>query len=398
MTTRFNRIAAAAALTLLAGVAPVWAGDDGVTEKQIVLGQAAALKGPAENLGIGMQVGLNAAFAQVNGSGGVNGRAIELKSVNDGYEPEKSAQATQMLIDKSKVFAMIGAVGTPTAKVAVPICDAAKVPFIGAFTGAELLRSPFQQYVVNLRASYNQETEALAAYLVDTKGYKNVACFFQNDAFGQAGLAGIKAALERRSLSLSATGTYERNTVAIAEGLKSVAAANPDAVVMVGAYKPCAEFIKAARADAGTKNATFCNISFVGTESLLADVGAAGEGVIVSQVVPFPWDTSIPVVKEYQAAMAAANAQDRIGYVSFEGYLVGRFFAQALAKVEGDPTREKLLATIRSAGTFDLGGFTLKFGENDHQGSDSVYLTTFKGGKIQPLGSDGSVANVPTDR
>jgi ABC-type branched-subunit amino acid transport system substrate-binding protein len=378
---------------LLSGASAV-AREDGVTEKQITLGQSASLKGPAEALGRGMEAGLNAFFARVNASGGVNGRTIQLKSINDAYEPEKCAAATTMLIEKMKVFSIIGGVGTPTAKVALPICEQNKVPFIAPFTGAELLRTPFNRYAVNLRASYFQETESLARFLVDQKGFKKIACFYQNDAFGQAGLAGITAALERRSMTLSATGTFERNTIAVSDGLKTVSASTPDAIVMVGPYRPIAEFVKSARVDAGTKGASFCTISFVGTEAFLSELGANGEGVIVSQVVPSPSDTSIPVVKEYLADMEKAGSKDDIGYVSLEGYLAGKLFAQVTAKIEGEPTREKFLTTLETAGTFDLGGFTLTFGPKDHQGSEAVFLTRFAGGKVVPLTTGGSAGGL----
>lgn len=375
------------ALTLmLAAVAPVL-GDNGVTDKTIVLGQPAALKGPAANLGTGMQTGLNAAFAQINKAGGVKGRTIELKSVNDGYEPERSKAATQALIEGDKVFAIIGAVGTPTARAALPVCESAKVPFIGAFTGASALRENASPVVVNFRASYDQETESWAKYLADEKGYKNIACFYQNDAFGEAGLKGITKALEKRGMKLAATGKFERNTVAISDGLTAVAASNPDAVVIVAPYKPSAEFIKAAKANAATKNAQFVNISFVGTEALVEALGSDGEGVIVSQVVPSPWDTSVPLVKEYQQAMKDSGNESQIGYISFEGYAVGRYFSQIVSSIQGDITRESFLKASQSIAGLDLGGLKLTTGPSDNQASDQVFMTRLTGGKAVPMNS-----------
>ena len=375
----FVALSAAAALTHSA------LAEDGVTADKILLGQSCALKGPAAALGSGMMLGLNVYFDRINAAGGVAGRKIELKSINDGYEPAQATLVSSTLIEKMKVFLLIGEVGTPTSKAVVPLCDKSKVPFVGPFTGAELLRNPFDRYVVNLRASYFQETEKLAEVLVDKKGLKKIACFYQNDAYGQAGLTGIQQALERRGLTLVSTGTYERNTLAVAKGLADVAAGSPDAVVMIGAYAPCAEFIKAARANEAMKAATLCNISFVGTEALLAAVGAAGDGIIVSQVVPYPWDISLPAVKEYQADMKAAGHEAEIGFVSLEGYLTARMFTQVLQKLDGEPTREAFLETVEKTGSFDLGGITLKFGPEDHQGLDDVFLTVFKDGKVQPL-------------
>ena len=290
------------------------AAEDGVTSNEIQLGQAAALQGPAAQLGLSMKDGLTACFNGVNKSGGINGRKIVLRSINDGYEPDKCELVTKTLIEKNKVFAMIGGVGTPTAKVAVPICNAAKVPFIGAFTGAELLRSPYSRYVVNLRGSYFQESERLAQYMVDTKGMKKIACFYQDDAFGMAVFTGIEQALERRGMKLCATAKFQRNTVAVAEGAASIAATTPDAVLMVGPYKPCAAIVKAGRANAGTKASLYCTVSFVGTMPFLSELGDSGEGVAVSQVVPFPWDTTVPIVKEQHAAMTAEGLEKNIEF------------------------------------------------------------------------------------
>jgi ABC-type branched-subunit amino acid transport system substrate-binding protein len=356
----------------------------GVTDKEILLGQAAAMKGQAAGLGTGMQAGLQVWFDKVNGKGGVHGRKINLTSVNDGYEPERCVQAVKMLIEKSNVFAIIGGVGTPTAKVAIPVCTDAKVPFVGAFTGAELLRSPYNRYVVNLRASYYQETEQLAQYLVDQGGRKRVACFYQDDAYGQAGLEGIKRALAKRNMELVSTGTYKRNTLAVADGLQTIAKGNPEAVVLVGAYAPCAEFMKQAKTTAETAGAVMCNISFVGTDSLVSAVGPAGNGSIISQVVPLT-DPTVPCVKEFLADMAKAGRSAEVSFMSLEGYLVGKFFTAMAEKAGRNLTREAFLDAVGSTSALDLGGLTLSFGPNDNQGSDSVFLTTIKNGKVESL-------------
>lgn len=359
--------------------------EDGITSNKIVLGQSCALKGPASSLGIGMNNGLKTYFDKINVAGGVNGRSIELIALNDGYEPERCKVSTNVLINNNKVFLLIGEVGTPTSTVAVPIAEAAKVPFVAPFTGAEFLRNPFKRYVVNIRASYYQEMEALAAYLVDKLGHTKVACFYQNDSYGQAGLAGIKLALERRNMQLSAEGTYERNTLAVGIGLNAIAQAQQDAVVMVGAYKPCAQFIKLAKENTNLQNSVFCNISFVGTKALLSELGEVGNGCIVSQVVPYPWDTSLPLVNEYNQAMRSAGLGDEIGFISLEGYMAAKFFCMVMERIEGDPSREKFLDTLEAVGTFDLGGVTLGFGPEDHQGMEEVFLTVFRGGNVELL-------------
>ena len=359
----------------------------GVTDTSVVLGQACALKGPAAGLGRGMRSGLECYFEVANAAGGAGGRQVELKSLNDGYEPKKTELTTRTLIDKVGVFAMIGGVGTPTSKVAVPVCEERETPYVGPFTGAEFLRNPYKRWVVNVRASYYQEMERHAQYLVDELGLERVACFYQDDSYGKAGLSGIELALERRGMELCSTGTYQRNTTAVAAGLESVAAAEPQAVVMVGAYKSCAAFIKAAKADARTQDCVFGNLSFVGTMNLLEELGDAAEGCIVTQVVPFPWDQDVPVVAEYHKAMKAAKRADEIGFISLEGYLVGKFFCQVLDEVEGDLTRASFVDTVGRVRDFDLGGVVLRYGEEDHQGLDEVWMTVYRGGEVQPVSS-----------
>lgn len=368
-------------LTLaLAPVRPVAA--QGVTDDRIVLGQVCALRGPAAGLGHGMQAGLHACFDRVNAAGGVHGRRIELLSRNDGYEPERCVVATRELIDQASVFAIIGGVGTPTAQVALPLCTAAQVPFLGALTGAELLRTPYNPYAVNVRASYYQETEALVGHLVERERRQRIACFYQSDAYGEAGLAGVERALASRSLQLAASGSYKRNTLAIAAGLRAIAESHPDAVVLIGAYAPCAEFMKQAKVTPGLAKATLCDISFVGTDNLIAAAGDAGEGSIVSQVVPLPTDERVPIVREYLADMAATGRRDDVGFVSLEGYVVARFFVAAAQRAGRNLTREGLLASVAAMRGVDLGGIALTFGPGDNQGSDAVYLTKIVGGKV----------------
>jgi len=227
--------------------------------------------------------------------------------------------------------------------------------------------------------------ERLAQYLVDKKGLRKIACFYQNDSYGQAGLNGIKQALEKRQMELVATGTYERNTQAIKGGLLNIRKGKPDAVVMVGAYKPCAEFIKLAK-KVGMEDVIYCNISFVGTGSLKKELGESGEGCIISQVVSFPYDESVLLVAEYNDAMKKYQPGVAPGFVSLEGYMVGKLFCMAAQAVEGELTRESLISAIAGTGVFDLGGVVLRYGPNDHQGMDQVFLTIIKGGEIKPLG------------
>jgi ABC-type branched-subunit amino acid transport system substrate-binding protein len=368
-----SAIAIGLSMIALAGVARA---EQGVTADKIVFGQEAALDGPASALGQGMRDGINAAFAEANKAGGVKGHAIELVSVDDGYEPTKAIAAAKKLIDEGKVFALVGSVGTPTSAAVEPIAGEAGVPFIGPFTGAEFLRDPAKTHVVNARASYFQETEAMVQHLTEDLGVKSIDIFYRDDSFGQAGLAGVKKALDKRQMSLAAEGTYERNTTAVKSGLLAIQKAKPEAVIMIGAYKPCAEFIKLAQQI--KLDALFVNISSVGSDALAKELGPAGAGVVITQVVPFPQDSSIPLVASYQAAAKAANPAGTPGFVSLEGYMVGRLLIAALNKIDGEITRKSLLEAITKAGSFDLGGIKLAYGSGNNRGSSEVFLTVIQ--------------------
>ncbi|SMF09696.1 amino acid/amide ABC transporter substrate-binding protein, HAAT family [Tistlia consotensis] len=371
-----------AAAALAAGV--VFAGsalaDPGVSADKIVFGQSAALDGPAAKLGQGMRLGLMAAFDEANRNGGIGGRKLELVSRDDGYEPERAVENTKALIEQDQVFALIGPVGTPTSKAAQPVATDAGVPFVGAFTGAGFLRDPALKNVINLRGTYDAETESWIEHLTKDLGYSKIAILYQDDSFGRAGLSGVQKAMDKRGLKLAAEGTYQRNTVAVKQALLDIRKASPQAVVIVGAYKPAAEFIHLARKI--KLDATFVNISFVGSLALAKELGADGAGVVVTQVVPFPWDHTIPAVAAYQAALKAYDAKAEPEFVSLEGYLVGRLAIAALEKAGAEPTRQSFLDAVYNTGTFDLGGVTLTYGPGDNQGMDRVFLTV-----IQPDGS-----------
>jgi branched-chain amino acid transport system substrate-binding protein len=380
MNSNQLRIAFALVISLCGAAALA---EDGVTDNKIVFGQVAALTGPAQDLGQGMRQGILAAFAEVNRGGGVSGRTLELKSRDDGYEPEKTVEATKAILDEDKVFALVGAVGTPTSKASQPIATAAKVPFIGPFTGAEFLRNPYNRYVVNVRSSYYEETEAWIEHLTKDLAISKIAILYQDDAFGLAGLEGVQRALAKRNMTLVASGTFKRNTVAVKSALLDIMKAQPEAVVTVAPYKPVAEFIKLAHQV--QLNALFVAISFVGSDSLAKELGKDGAGVIISQVVPSPWDDSLPVVASYQRALTAADATAKPGFVSLEGYVVGRLVVDTLKRMKGEPTREGLLDAIAAA-PFSMGGVTLTYGPAKNQGSDQVFFTILQAdGTFKPV-------------
>ncbi|GAA3846923.1 ABC transporter substrate-binding protein [[Pseudomonas] carboxydohydrogena] len=358
--------------------------EDGVSTDKIVLGQAAALTGPAAALGQGMKLGLEAAFAEANKGGGIKGRKLELKSIDDGYEPTRSIGVVKKLLEEDKVFAIIGTVGTPTAAAILPIATNAGVPMIGAFSGVEFLREPYKPLVMNVRASYYQETEAMVEHLTKDLGYTRIGIMYQDDGYGQAGLAGLQRALEKRGMKLAGEGTYERNTVAIKAALLAVRKAKPEAVVMISSYKPAAAFIKLAREI--KFDPTFVNVSFVGSDALAKELGSNGAGVVVTQVVPFPLDNKIPVVERYQAALKSVAPDAKPGFVSLEGYLVGRTLIAGLEKIDGAPTRKGLIEAVQKASPIDVGGMKLSYSTTSNRGSDQVFLTVIQAdGSLQAV-------------
>ncbi len=365
----FQLARATAALGLMATIATA----QGVDSSSVKFAQVAALDGPAAALGTGMRRGLLAAFEEANRAGGVHGRQIMLESYDDGYEPDRSVAHVQAVIDGGNHIGLIGPVGTPTSRATQPIATEADLPFVGPFTGAGFLRDPSLKNVVNVRATYAAETEAWINHLVDELGMDNIAILYQDDGFGRVGLDGVTAALDKRGMKLVAEGTYTRNTVAVKSALLDIRKAKPDAVVMVGAYKPIAEFIRLSRKL--KFNPTFVNISFVGSEALANELGADGEGVIISQVVPFPWDATLPVVADYHAAIKAIEPDAEPSFVTLEGYLVGRVALRALEAAGPNVDRATFANALTQLGEFDLGGLTFDYGPGDNQGLDTVFMT-----------------------
>jgi branched-chain amino acid transport system substrate-binding protein len=353
--------------------------ETGVTDHEILIGQFAAFSGPAGQLGQRMNAGIQAQFKAVNAAGGVNGRQLKLVTRDDGYEPEKSKAAVKALIEQDKVFALIGSVGTPTGLAAMPILTAANVPLVGMFTGAEGLRVPFNRNVFHVRASYYDEAERIVQHLT-TLGVKKIAVFYQDDAYGKTVLDGVDRALARRKLKTVATGTVQRNSTDVAKALSTILPADPEAIVQVSAYKSCAAFIKQARAKGF--GGQFFNVSFVGSQALADELGDAGSGVVISQVVPFPYGESAAVVREYQQRMKEAG-QTELDFSSLEGFLTAKVFTEGLKRAGRNLTRESLTTGLESMHDVNLGGFLINYGPTNHQGSNFTDLTMVgRGGKF----------------
>jgi ABC-type branched-subunit amino acid transport system substrate-binding protein len=351
----------------------------GVTAKSILLGQSAAFSGPAAQLGIQMNLGTKAYFDYINAQGGVFGRKIELKTRDDKYEASLCVEATKKFIEEDKVFALVSYVGTPTTGAAMPIITEAKIPLVGPFTGAEVLRTPVNRYVFNVRASYYDETEKIVEQLVSTGNHK-IAVFYQDDAYGQAGLKGVDIAMAKRNLKIAALGKVERNTVKVEEAVKTIHAVQPDGVIMISAYTSIAEFVRQMKQTGSTTQ--FHNVSFVGSKALADTLKDEGYGVEISQVVPFPWSPSVQVVKEYEQVLTKAGIAE-FNFSSLEGYIVGKVMVEGLKRAGKDLTREKLIAALEGMNNVDLGDYVVAFSPTNHSGSKFVDLTMIgRGGRF----------------
>ncbi len=368
-------------LFLAASPAPSGAEEQGVTDHEIVIGMSNALSGPASALGTGVKSGAMAYFSRINKAGGVKGRKIRVISYDDGYEPKRTVENTNKLIAQDRVFALFGYVGTPTSTAILPIINKEKMVYWGPFTGAEFLRTPVAKNIFNVRGSYFDEAETQVRYLTEKMGKKKIGVFIQNDAYGLSVKGGVVKALKKRSLEIAGEGTYERNTENIDAGLAALKAYNPEAVIMVGTYKAMAAFIKKAKSQGF--NPVFLNVSFVGPAALARELGGAGDGVLITQVMPSPRDPSLHVVRQYEKDMKAAGHGD-LDYTDLEGYIDAVVFAEALTKVEGPLTRDSFISAAESLKT-NLGGLEVSFSPQDHQALSKIYLTKISGGRVVPV-------------
>lgn len=348
---------------------------------RIVLGQSAAFTGPAAQLGIQMHAGAKLFFDRLNASGGVNGRTIEIRTLDDGYEPDRCKDNTEKFLASSDVLALFGYVGTPTSLAAFPRITQEGIPFFAPFTGAEALRQPLHRNVFHVRASYFDETELIVKNLTSL-GLDKVSVFRQDDAYGQAGLDGVVRALKSRNLAPHSIGTVKRNTVDVQAAVQAIVPTRPHAIVQISSYKSCAAFVRAARA-AGFAG-TFYNVSFVGTQALADELGADGRGVSVSQVMPFPYSGNTSIALEYLDTLKKAGSDLRPNYSSMEGYIAAKVFAEGVRRAGSTITRDTLIKGLESLTDLNLGGFNVRLGASDHVASHFVELSMLTGdGKVR---------------
>lgn len=352
----------------------------GVSDNKIRIGSCSALDGPARQLGLQTVLGATTYFNYVNDHGGVNGRKLELSSFDDGYDPGQTSICFASL-KRENVFAGGFFVGTPTAAKYLPMAQAAHLPVVGLFTGAQFLYEPLKHEVFNLRPSYNDETREQVDGLWHA-GVRRIAVIYQDDGFGKTVLDGVKLALTKHGATPAALGSFERNTLDVDRGIGAVRGAKPDVVILAGPYAPAAEIVKVAHAQGWRP--LFLAVSFVGTEAFITAAGKDAEGTVITQVVPTYDHTDLPAVKLYRECLNKYMSSTQPSFVSLEAFLNAMIISEALKRAGPDPTREKFIAAIESMNDFDIGlgpDAHLRFSPQHHKGLGHVYPTVVRVGK-----------------
>ena len=349
---------AAALGTVASAMAPqAWAQEG----EKIVLGQSCAMSGPNAQLGLQYHQGAKLFFDRLNAQGGVAGRKVELRALDDGYEPERCAANTQRLISEG-AFALFGYVGTPTSVAALPLIERARIPLFAPLTGADALRQrQLDGLVFNVRASYADETALIVRQLTQL-GLNKVAVFYQNDDYGRSGLAGVRAALAERGLTPVAEATVERNSVDVQAAVDQLVAQAPHAIVQITTYSASAAFVRAARK--AVYGGQFMNVSFVGTQALTQALGDEAEGVVVSQVMPSPFKGSVFMTRKYTEALRSVGQEAAANYSGLEGFFAATVFTEGLRHAmssKGTVTRDALVAALRAMDGERVEGFPLDF-------------------------------------
>lgn len=361
----------------------VAASETGVSDNSIAIGMTAPLSGPNGAYGTDMKETLSAYFQQINAAGGIQGRKLELVALDDGYETERAVANTKKLINDNKVFALVASYGSsPTTAAMNDAFGPARVPLIGTISGADSIRqtvsnNPNNRYMFNVRASYANETEAIINQLVSL-GMKNIAVFYQNDGFGKSGLDGVIQALKKHNLAPTAVGTVERNSLDVSQAVQSIAKVSPQAVVMVTLYKPTSEFVRQMKKV--DQHPQFMTLSPVGADLLAKELGDDARGIGISQVMPYPWNDTTPITREYQRLL---GKQAKYSYYGIEAYAMGKVLVEAIRKSGKDLTRDKLIASLESMQNHDLGGYRVSYSANERFGSRFVDLTVIgSGGRV----------------
>ena len=345
--------------------------EPGVTNDTITLAQTTTLSGPLGDLGQDVHKGAKVFFDALNARGGVNGRKVVLQTVDDAYDPKKTVANVEAVISANDSLALFGTFGTPNNEALIPLAQKAGLPVLMPYTGAPSIRKPEFKAVFNLRASYGDEAEKLIQHLT-TIGFKKIGVVYQNNSFGKEVLAAAQAALEQRQLKPVAVASVENDASDAAAAAAKLLAAQPDALVLGLAGKPTIETIRAVNKT--RKGLQMYALSVLATPGNLKTLGPDGTGVAISQVVPFPNQGTLPIVREYQQAMKAAGHAE-VSHLSLEGYINAKVAAEALRRAGRNLTRESLVAALSGLKNHDVGGMEVSFGRGGASASKFVELT-----------------------
>jgi len=349
-------------------------------KNSIVLGASLPLTGINSHLGRDVVVGANTYFSHTNARGGVQGKKIEFIQYDDKYEPENTLSNTIKLIAKDDVFALFGFVGTPTVKRVLPLISETDIPFIAPYTGASFLRTKDTPNVVNFRSSYTEELDALVEYLTKQKNITRFAIFYQNDDYGEEGYIALSNALTKRNLTLIAEGTYKRNTLSIQHAIHEIETARPEAIILVGSYKPTARFIEKVKEHVPTKM-IFCPISFVNADALMGELQGKGENILFSQTIPSYDDFYSKEAIEYLKNLAFYYPEEKPSLVSYEAYLAAKTVVTALKSINGAITPSKFLDKLKHIPPQTLDNIPLFY--HNAQLLNQVYLSQYVNGKFE---------------
>ena len=368
-TRVFSRLRSA----LLAGILGGGASLAGAAE--IVIAQIAPLSGVLASTGQQMVLGAKVYFDFVNAHGGVNGAQIRTLVADDAYKVEQTLALTREMVARPEVVALFGMAGTANIGKLLQedVLGKAGIALVAPYTGGEPLRTPFNPWIFHLRAGYADEAEHMVKQLA-TLGLQRVAVLYQDDAFGKAGLEGVVAALARRNLQVAVAAPYERNTDRVDAAVKQVLEAKAQSVIMIAINKPAAAFVKKYR-EAGGGGQLF-NISVVDPAELVKLAGVENvRGLGITQVVPYPYQQRLPVVRQFHEQLAKFAPDASVNYTNFEEYLGAKVLVEGLRRAGRSPTRERLIKALESMTSFDLGGITVGYGPKQRVGSRFVEVT-----------------------
>lgn len=359
-------LAAGIGLTALSGHAQT-----GVTDSTVQLGQSAPLTGTGEDTGQQLRDGALAYFDHINSRGGVHGRKITLKTLDDAAQPERAAANTKKLIEEEKVFALFGYAGIGSAAAALPLATQANIPMFAPSSGAHALRQPLNKNVFHIRASYADEAEEIVQHAT-TMGMKRIAVFYQDNEYGKAALEGIKLALQKRNLEPVAIEAAKDAASDVTTAVFKVHAANPQTVILAAPWESAVPFIQVMRASGAAPS--FWGLSLLGTRALAAEMGKEAAGVQISQVLPAPWDERYAVIEEYRK-LYLKNGKKEWSYTSLEGFIAAKVFVEGLQRAGRGLSRASLVRALESMAPYDVGGMIVRFGPDKRDGSSYVDLT-----------------------